>query len=98
MKHLRLLLILLPLWNLAEADHRDWTKFPAIVEADTTNDVYALSDIQGDDSRFPVLLEAYGLIELILHIQRGGERETVTALEMDGKQILWTGKKPAYET
>ena len=41
---------------------RDWSKAPAVVQADTTHDLYALGDIHGDYKRLVTLLAAAKVI------------------------------------
>jgi hypothetical protein len=41
---------------------RDWKRFPAVVELDTTQDVYAVGDVHGDYDRLVTLLAAGKLI------------------------------------
>ena len=42
---------------------RDWAKDPAVVQIDTTEDVFAIGDVHGDCDRLLRLLSASGLIE-----------------------------------
>src|SRR5262245_26297097 len=57
---------------------RDWSRFPAIVEVETDEDVYALSDAHADYDRFVNLLAALKLI---------------SAITNDPATVEWTGGK-----
>ncbi len=41
---------------------REWNKYPAVVEIDTTHDVYAVGDVHGDYERLVTLLVAAKVI------------------------------------
>ncbi len=47
----------------AEKIARDWTKYPAIVQIDTDEDVFAIGDVHGDYDRLMKLLAAAKIIE-----------------------------------
>jgi calcineurin-like phosphoesterase family protein len=47
----------------SSAVERDWTRFPAVVEIDTTEDVFAIGDIHGDYVRLASAMNAAGLID-----------------------------------
>ena len=48
---------------MKQAAARDWSKFPAIAELTTTEDVFALGDVHGGHERLVTLLSAAGLIK-----------------------------------
>ena len=61
---LALALCLGPLSALAESKvTRDWTKYPAIVQIDTSEDIFAIGDVHGDYDRLVRLLAAAKIIE-----------------------------------
>lgn len=45
------------------AVERDWTRYPAVVEVDTSQDVFAIGDIHGDYARLGLAMNAAGLID-----------------------------------
>ena len=42
---------------------RDWAKYPAIVQIDTGEDIFAIGDVHGDYDRLVKLLTAAKIIE-----------------------------------
>jgi len=52
-------------WNAPAGSKiaRDWTKFPAIVQIDTSEDIFAIGDVHGDYARLVKLLAAAKIIE-----------------------------------
>jgi len=59
------LLLCIGAWN-APADSviaRDWAKYPAIVQIDTSDDIFAVGDVHGDYDRLVKLLTAAKIIE-----------------------------------
>jgi Calcineurin-like phosphoesterase len=42
---------------------RDWGKYPAIVQIDTSEDIFAIGDVHGDYDRLMKLLQTAGIIE-----------------------------------
>ncbi|MCU1339346.1 MAG: metallophosphoesterase [Bryobacterales bacterium] len=60
---------------------RDWAKHPAIVQIDTTEDIFAVGDVHGDYDRLVKLLSAAGIIEI-----RATESRTVTWIA--GRAVL----------
>ena len=57
------------------APARDWARYPAIVQVDTNEDVFAIGDVHGDYDRLVRLLNAAGI---------------VAGRPADSRQITWT--------
>jgi hypothetical protein len=49
----------------ATARDRDWSKFPAVVHADTGADIFTIGDVHGDYSRLVSVMNAAGLIDRV---------------------------------
>ena len=65
--------------------HRDWSKFPAVVEIDTTEDVFAIGDIHADYERLARLLTG---AKIIANVPAAPEKAVWTA----GKSVvIFTG-------
>ena len=60
---------------------RDWAKYPAIVQIDTNEDIFAIGDVHGDYDRLVKLLTAARIIE-------GGNAGAQKAAWIAGRAVL----------
>jgi hypothetical protein len=84
----RLSAICLIVGTLAIAADRDWLKYPAVVQLDTAEDIFAIGDVHSDYERFTLVLSAAGLIDRAPDVQtrwRGGRSILVVTGDMIDK-------------